>query len=72
MNCLHPDWCGSLEQMLDDMPENRPLYKDSGSWQIRSDDMEEVLYQQDVNEDFFQFITRAYMAENVYKDAFGS
>jgi hypothetical protein len=68
MNILDENWYGSLEQMLMDLPENRPLYKDSGLWQIRNDDMEEVLYQQDVNEDFSAFIFRAYTAENVWHD----
>lgn len=70
MNILHPEWYGSLQQMLEDLPENRPLYKDSGLWQIRSDDMEQVLYQQEGNETLLQFIERAFAAENVYKDAF--
>lgn len=63
---------GSLAQMLHDMPENRPLYKDSGSWQVRSDDMEQVLYQQDANETFHAFVLRCYTAENVYQDMFST
>ncbi len=50
--------------MLNNLPENRPLYKDSGSWQIRTDDMEEVLYHQGANESFFDFIKRAFREEN--------
>jgi hypothetical protein len=53
-----------LVEMLDNLPQNRPLYKDSGSWQIRTDDMEEVLYEQAVNESFFDFIKRAFDKEN--------
>lgn len=52
--------------MLNNLPENRPLYKDSGLWQIRTDDMEEVLYEQGTNESFFDFIKRAYAKENFF------
>lgn len=52
-----------LEQMLESIPENRPLYKDSGLWQVRSDDMEEVIFDQEVNETFFDFIERVFYAE---------
>lgn len=55
--------------MLDELHENRPLYKDSGLWQIRSDDMKEVLYQQHVNEDFYDFIERCFSLENKIKTA---
>lgn len=47
-----------LHIALDNIPENRPLYKDSGLWQVRSDDMEEVLFQQTCDESFTQFIRR--------------
>lgn len=47
-----------FEMMFDYLPENKPLYKDSGLWQIRSDDMEDVIFQQYVNESFFNFIAR--------------
>lgn len=57
-----------LAEMLNNLPENRPLYKDSGSWQIRTDDMEEVLYEQGANEAFFDFIKRAYSKENFFKE----
>lgn len=55
-----------LIEMLNNLPENRPLYKDSGLWQIRTDDIEEVLYQQGANEGFFDFIKRAYTKENCF------
>jgi hypothetical protein len=55
-----------LELMIDAIPENKPLYKDSGQWQVRTDDMEEVLFQQKLNEDFFDFIKRVYEADNLY------
>jgi hypothetical protein len=40
--------------------KNTPLYQDSGLWQVRSEDMEGVLFQQMVNEPFEQFIYRVY------------
>lgn len=43
---------------LEGLPENRPLYKDSGLWQMRSDDMEDVLVQQRVNESDMEFLYR--------------
>lgn len=45
-------------EILDDLPENTPIYKDSGLWQIRSDDMEEVYFDQKINESFAEFIKR--------------
>jgi hypothetical protein len=65
-NILSPDWFGSLDQMLDDMPQNRCLYRDSGLWQIADETNTHILYRQGVNEDFDDFIRRAYNAENVY------
>lgn len=53
---------------INELPTNRPLYKDSGLWQIRSDDMEDVLYQQEVNETFLEFIERAHKHENEWQD----
>lgn len=57
-----------LEDMLNELPDNRPLYHDSGSWQIRSDNMEDVLYQQATNESFCNFIKRCYQKENKLMD----
>lgn len=68
MNILDPNWYGSLEQMLDDMPQNRCLYRDSGLWRITDEDNNEVLYEQGIEEDFFDFIKRAYDKENIYHD----
>lgn len=67
---LQPDVSGSLplEEMLNEFPDNRPLYHDSGSWQIRSDNMEDVLYQQATNESFYNFIKRCYEKENKLMD----
>ncbi len=59
-----------LLEMLENLPENRPLYKDSGLWQIRTDDMEDVIFQQGVNESFFDFIKRAYDKDNSFMGAF--
>ncbi|MBL0144902.1 MAG: hypothetical protein IPP48_03240 [Chitinophagaceae bacterium] len=59
-----------LTTMLENIPQNRPLYKDSGSWQIRTDDMEDVLFQQGVEESFFDFIKRSYTKENSFMSAF--
>lgn len=44
--------------LLAGFPENSPLYKDSGLWQMRSDNMEEVIIQQGVNESENDFISR--------------
>ena len=48
----------STDELFYEFPENYPLYKDSGLWQLRSDDMEEVIAQQEVNEPFTEFILR--------------
>jgi len=48
----------STQDLIDALPENRPLYKDSGLWQVRSDNMEEVLFEQEVNESLREFIIR--------------
>lgn len=44
--------------LIDCLPENRPLYKDGGLWQIRSDDMLYVYMAQGTNESFRDFIIR--------------
>lgn len=51
----------NLEQLvetLNDLPENMPLYKDSGLWSVRSDDMQDTICQQGCNESFTDFIER--------------
>lgn len=49
----------SLEILLDSLPQNRILYKDSGLWQVRSDyDMDFVYIDQFPNEPFKNFIIR--------------
>lgn len=47
-----------IDSLVVDFPQNKPLYKDSGLWQLRTDDMEDVLVQQDVNESFRSFLIR--------------
>jgi len=47
-----------LNEIVDWLPENMPLYKDSGLWQVRSDDMDDVICQQRVNESFKEFLVR--------------
>lgn len=61
MNCEPLEY---LEFMLNELYENRVLYKDSGLWQIRSDDMKEILYQQGASENFYNFIERCFNIEN--------
>jgi len=55
----------TLEEKLNWLPENQPIYKDSGLWQVRSDDMEDVLFWQNVNETFADFIDRVFEAQKV-------
>lgn len=56
--------------IIDSLPQNRPLYKDSGLWQVRSDNMEEVICQQKANESFESFIHRYFngLDANVHAD----
>ena len=48
----------ATEDLIDCLPQNRPLYKDSGLWQIRTDDMENVFIGQNCNETLRGFILR--------------
>ncbi len=52
------DMEGLLELFFYDFPSNKPLYLDSGLWQLWSDDMGEILEQQTVNESLVDFIFR--------------
>lgn len=45
-----------LTSIMDELPENKPLYKDSGLWQLRSDDMVEPLVEQNTWESNLDFI----------------
>jgi hypothetical protein len=47
-----------VEIIIDSLPQNRPLIKDSGLWQIYNDDLTEVIYRQGVNQSFRSFIRR--------------
>ena len=47
-----------LENLIDALPQNRPIYKDSGLWAIRTDDMENVYMTQNCNETLKDFIIR--------------
>lgn len=55
-----------LATMLENLPQNKPLYKDSGLWEIRSDDMVDIEFQQGTNETLFDFIKRVYQKENSF------
>jgi len=48
----------SLEEIINDMPENMPLLKDSGSWRLMNENMDKVLMEQKINEPFVVFISR--------------
>ena len=48
----------ATDDLIDCLPQNRPLYKDSGLWQVRTDNMEDVFIQQNVNETLRCFIIR--------------
>jgi len=68
--CTGKEFECELATMLENLPHNRPLYNDSGLWQIRTDDMEDVIFEQGVNESFFDFILRAYNKENSFMGCF--
>lgn len=48
----------NTDDLIDCLPQNRPLYKDSGLWEIRTDDLENVYIQQNCNETLRGFIIR--------------
>lgn len=52
----HEQW--STEDLIDCLPQNSPLYKDSGLWQIRTDDMTNVHMQQRPGETLRGFVIR--------------
>jgi hypothetical protein len=56
----------SIEK-IEELPENRLLYKDSGTWQIR-DDSDEVLYSQEPYETFEEFIERCWIDDNIWRN----
>lgn len=60
----------ATEDLIDCLPQNRPLYKDSGLWQIRTDDMENVFIEQNCNETLRGFILRyLYWLDDIDKEA---
>ncbi len=65
----------SLETMIDNLPQNRILYKDSGLWMIIDEEdfnttdkmlFQVARYQQTTKETFAQFIKRCFDSENGY------
>ena len=56
------------EHLLDSLPQNIPLYKDSGLWMFRADDMEDVLCQQEVNESLRNFVIRYFKTHEENND----
>ena len=54
----------AIENLFNSFPENLPLYKDSGLWQLRSDHMDQVILRQQINESFIEFVVRV----NIYFD----
>ena len=48
----------TVEQLIQCLPENAPLYKDSGLWQILDDDTNEPVAYQHANENLKQFLIR--------------
>ena len=60
-----------LETMIDHLPENRVLYKDSGLWMIINENdfivgVGNPLYEQAITETFTGFIKRCFESENTY------
>lgn len=48
----------SLLASLVSFPENRPIVQDSGLWEMWSDNMEEILLVQGVDESLSEFVNR--------------
>ncbi|MDB5243681.1 MAG: hypothetical protein JWP57_4306 [Spirosoma sp.] len=59
MNTLEPAYKQYFRELINLVPKNLPLFRNSGMWQIRSDDMAEVLYQQEAHESFRDFLRKA-------------
>lgn len=64
--CTGKEFECELATMLENLPGNLPIYKDCGLWQIRTDDMQDVIFEQSINESFFDFILRVYNKENAF------
>ena len=58
----------STEVLVECLPENRPLYKDSGLWTIFEDDLESPIIEQTCNESFRQFLIRYYEFISEHED----
>ena len=54
-----------LEFYLERLQPNHALYKDGGVWQLWSDGMQEMLFEQRVNETLFDFILRLHVEKNI-------
>lgn len=52
------DLANVSNSLLSGLPENMPLYKDSGLWQLRTDDMDDVILQQSSDESDDMFIAK--------------
>lgn len=61
----------SLENLIDSMPENRPLYKDSGLWSVYTDDFDIPIISQNPNESLKDFIVRYYEFIDEFEDLYG-
>lgn len=46
------------EFLIDCLPQNMPLYKDSGLWSVRDEGLETIYCAQDITETFRDFILR--------------
>lgn len=57
--------------LIDSLPQNRPLYKDSGLWTIYDDKFETAIFEQTANEDFRQFLVRYYEFISEFEDTKG-
>jgi hypothetical protein len=58
------DLMDTLEYLINELPENKPLLKDSGIWEIRSEDMKSIYYIQETTESFIDFVNRVVEMEN--------
>ena len=57
---------GELEFLFQSLLENLPLYKDSGLWQLRTDNMKKVLIQQNMNMSNIEFIKSINRAQKTW------
>lgn len=57
----------TTEDIINSLPENQPLYKDSGTWNIYTDDFKDVISYQNPNETMREYLIR-HILENVKGD----